>query len=201
MKNITREQKLQQIIESEKMLSEIQDVDVLLERILTEARSIVHADAGSIYVVDGSTVLDDNDKDIIELIKDKNVIVLINKIDLDIVTTPEIVKELLDKPVIEISAKEESGIEQLEDKLKDMFFGGHLSFNDEIYITNARHKAAIANAVESLKLVLNSIDSGMPEDFYSIDLMNCYDELGSLIGEATGEDLIDTIFSDFCMGK
>ena len=146
-------------------------------------------------------VLDDNDKDIIELIKDKNVIVLINKIDLDIVTTPEIVKELLDKPVIEISAKEESGIEQLEDKLKDMFFGGHLSFNDEIYITNARHKAAIANAVESLKLVLNSIDSGMPEDFYSIDLMNCYDELGSLIGEATGEDLIDTIFSDFCMGK
>ena len=65
---------------------------------------------------DGSTVLDDNDKDIIELIKDKNVIVLINKIDLDIVTTPEIVKELLDKPVIEISAKEESGIELLEDK-------------------------------------------------------------------------------------
>lgn len=180
----------------------IRKTDDIVEKIGVSKAKDFAADADLIiYVVDGSTVLDDNDKDIIELIKDKNVIVLINKIDLDIVTTPEIIKELLDKPVIEISAKEESGIEQLEEKLKDMFFGGHLSFNDEIYITNARHKAAIANAVESLKLVLNSIDSGMPEDFYSIDLMNCYDELGSLIGEATGEDLIDTIFSDFCMGK
>lgn len=154
-----------------------------------------------IYVVDGSTELDDNDKDIIQLIRDKNVIVLINKKDLNTVTTPEMIKECLDKPVIEISAKNESGIDQLEEKIKEMFFGGALSFNDEIYITNERQKAAIANAVESLKMVLQSIDDGMPEDFYSIDLMNCYDELGSLIGEATGEDLIDTIFSDFCMGK
>lgn len=82
-----------------------------------------------------------------------------------------------------------------------MFFGGDISFNDEIYITNVRHKTAIADAMESLKLVLKSIEDGMPEDFFSIDLMNSYEQLGSIIGESVGEDLIDTIFSDFCMGK
>lgn len=82
-----------------------------------------------------------------------------------------------------------------------MFFGGDISFNDEIYITNVRHKTAIADAMESLKLVLKSIEDGMPEDIFSIDLMNSYEQLGSIIGESVGEDLIDTIFSDFCMGK
>ena len=126
---------------------------------------------------------------------------MINKIDLHLVTTKEMVEKEIRKPVIEISAKEEKGIDLLEKQLKDMFFGGDLSFNDEIYITNARQKAALNDALNSLKMVVQSIDDGMPEDFYSIDLMNCYDCLGSLIGESTGEDLIDTIFSDFCMGK
>ena len=82
-----------------------------------------------------------------------------------------------------------------------MFFEGNLSFNDEVYITNMRHKNALSEALESLKLVLQSIEDGMPEDFFSIDLMNAYETLGSITGEAAGEDLIDTIFSDFCMGK
>lgn len=154
-----------------------------------------------IYVVDGSTALDDNDRDIVNLIRDKKVIVLINKIDLNTIVTKEEIRTLIDKPVAEISAKEEKGIDDFEQILKDMFFGGDISFNDEIYITNIRHKTAIADAMESLKLVLQSIEDGMPEDFFSIDLMNSYEQLGSIIGEAVGEDLIDTIFSDFCMGK
>ena len=85
--------------------------------------------------------------------------------------------------------------------LKDMFFQGNVTFNDEIYITNVRQKTAIAQALESLQLVMNSIEEGMPEDFFSIDLMNAYEQLGSVIGEAVGEDLVDKIFSDFCMGK
>ena len=82
-----------------------------------------------------------------------------------------------------------------------MFFSGKLSFNDQIYITNVRHKTAIQEALSSLSMVLQSIEDGMPEDFFSIDLMNAYEVLGSIIGESVGEDLINTIFSDFCMGK
>lgn len=154
-----------------------------------------------IYVVDGSTSLDENDMEIINLIKHKKVIVLINKIDLNTVITKAAIRAHIDSPVAEISAKEEKGIDDFERILKDMFFGGDISFNDEIYITNIRHKTAIADAMESLRLVLQSIEDGMPEDFFSIDLMNSYEQLGSIIGEAVGEDLIDTIFSDFCMGK
>ena len=85
--------------------------------------------------------------------------------------------------------------------IKDMFFDGKLSFNDQIYITNVRHKTAIQEAKDSLRMVLQSIEDEMPEDFFSIDLMNAYEVLGSIIGESVGEDLVNTIFSDFCMGK
>lgn len=180
----------------------IRDTSDIVEKIGVDKAKNFAEDADLIiYVVDGSTELDVNDKEIIELIKDKKVIVLINKIDLQLITTAEEIKKYLDKPVIEISAKEEKGIDDFENLLKDMFFNGNVSFNDEIYITNIRHKTAISEAMESLKLVLQSIEDGMPEDFFSIDLMNSYEQLGSIIGESVGEDLIDTIFSDFCMGK
>ena len=89
----------------------------------------------------------------------------------------------------------------MEQTLKEMFFEGKISFNDEIYITNVRHKTALNNAYEALKMVKESIDMGMPEDFYSIDLMDAYEELGSITGETIGEDLVNEIFSKFCMGK
>ena len=90
---------------------------------------------------------------------------------------------------------------KLEEEIKNMFFKGELSFNDEVYITNARHKAALEEARESLKLVKNSIDMGMAEDFFSIDLMNAYESLGRIVGESVGEDLVNEIFSKFCTGK
>ena len=82
-----------------------------------------------------------------------------------------------------------------------MFFSGKLSFNDEVYITNIRQKNALAEAENSLKMVLQSIDDGMPEDFFTIDMMNAYEVLGTIIGESVGEDLVNEIFSKFCMGK
>ena len=103
--------------------------------------------------------------------------------------------------IIEISAKNGQGIGELEHTLKDMFFEGKISFNDQIYITNVRHKTALNQAYEALKKVKESIDMGMPEDFYSIDLMDAYEELGSITGETIGEDLVNEIFSKFCMGK
>ena len=82
-----------------------------------------------------------------------------------------------------------------------MFFEGNLAFNDEIYITNIRQKTALWDAFSSLEKVIDSIEAGMPEDFYSIDLMDAYEALGRITGETMGEDLVNEIFSKFCMGK
>lgn len=159
-----------------------------------------------IYVADSSRELDENDMEIIDILKEKQSIVLLNKMDLDNILTKEIMeKRLKDNGVcttiIPISAKEEKGIEQLEETLKDMFYEGKLDFNDEIYITNARHKTALQRSMDSLLQVKKSIEDEMPEDFYSIDLMEAYEALGEIIGELVGEDLVNTIFSEFCMGK
>ena len=154
-----------------------------------------------IYVVDASRKLDENDEEIVEMIRDKQAIVLLNKSDLETVVTKEMLQQKLDKPMILISAKEEEGIHELEETLKRMFFHGEISFNDEVYITNVRHKTALLEAEESLKKVKISIEDGMPEDFYSIDLMDAYESLGSITGETIGEDLVNEIFSKFCMGK
>ncbi len=195
----------------------IRDTQDRVEKIGVERAKNFAGDADLIiYVVDGSTPLDENDRAIMEMISEKKVIILINKTDLEHVTAKnDLIKFMMSQgtnlsermnsvdlpPIIEISAKEGKGIDLLEKQLRDMFFDGRLSFNDEIFITNERQKAALAEARESLELVRESIASGLPEDFYSIDLMNCYERLGSLIGESTGEDLIDTIFSEFCVGK
>ena len=154
-----------------------------------------------LYVVDGTKEMDEADEEIWPILENKKVIILLNKSDLDNILTKEQLEERFDFPVISISAKEETGITILEDTLKEMFFQGELSFNDEIYITNMRHKEAIQNAYDSMKLVEGSILDGMPEDFFSIDLMNAYKALGIVIGEEIEDDLANEIFSKFCMGK
>lgn len=154
-----------------------------------------------LYVVDSSVPLDENDREILELLQDKRAIVILNKADLGPVVTEDILRKKTKHAVVSISAKEEEGIDLLEQQMKDMFFDGELSFNDEIYITNVRHKAALEEAKRSLELVENSIQMQMPEDFFSIDLMNAYEALGSIIGESVGEDLVNEIFSKFCTGK
>ena len=154
-----------------------------------------------LYVVDGTKEMDEADKEIWPILENKKVIILLNKSDLDNILTKEELEEKFNFPVIPISAKEETGINILEDTLKDLFFQGELSFNDEIYITNMRHKEAIQNAYDSMKLVEGSILDGMPEDFFSIDLMNAYKSLGIVIGEEIEDDLANEIFSKFCMGK
>ena len=180
----------------------IRDTDDVVEKIGVKKAVENAKDADLIlYVVDSSVPLDENDKEIIELLKDKKAIVILNKMDLKQQVTEGELKEKTSHPVVAVSAKEEEGIEFLEAKIKEMFFEGNLSFNDEIYITNMRHKAAIEDAKRSLELVENSIEMQMPEDFFSIDLMNAYEALGSIIGESVGEDLVNEIFSKFCTGK
>ena len=153
-----------------------------------------------LYVVDSSLPLDDNDREM-ELLSGRKSIVIYNKTDLEAAVDIEELKEKTGSPVIPVSVVEETGISQLEDEIKRMFFHGELSFNDEVYITNARHKAALEESKESLKLVMDSIAMGMSEDFFSIDLMNAYESLGRIVGESVGEDLVNEIFSKFCVGK
>ncbi len=154
-----------------------------------------------LYVVDSSDILDENDREIISSLTDKNVIILLNKNDLSTITTMEMVTEQLKKPALYISARNGEGLEELSDLIESMFLSGEVSFNDQVYLTNIRHQAVMQNAKESLQMVLKSIDAGLPEDFYSIDLMDAYESLGEIIGESVGEDLVDEIFSKFCMGK
>ena len=155
-----------------------------------------------IYVADASRELDENDEQILDMIRNKKTVILLNKSDLDPVITAEMIKEKAgDIPIISASAKEEQGIQELEETVEKMFLKGTISFNDQIYITNARQKNALVSAVESMKKVVESIGAGMPEDFFSIDLMDAYETLGSITGESAGEDLVNEIFSKFCMGK
>lgn len=154
-----------------------------------------------IFIVDSSKDLDDNDYEIMKLIKEKKYIVLLNKSDLNSRVEIETLNELDKSNIITISAKNNEGMDLFEDRVKEMFLNGEINFNDEIFVTNARQKESIINAYSSLKLVKKSIEDNMPEDFYSIDLLNTYEELGKVIGEALEDDLVNNIFSKFCMGK
>ena len=196
----------------------IRQTEDIIERIgVDRAKEYAQKADLIIYVVDASRNLDENDEKILELILDKKAVILLNKSDLDTMVTEEVIREKIneapeyygssskekhsDIPVISISAKEEQGIRELEDTVKSLFLEGNLSFNNQIYITNVRQKNALIDAEKSMEKVINSINEGMPEDFYSIDLMDAYDSLGSITGESVGEDLINEIFSKFCMGK
>ena len=180
----------------------IRSTDDVVENIgVSKAKEYAEKSDLILYVVDGTKEMDEADEEIWPILENKKVIILLNKSDLDNILTKEELEEKFHFPVIPISAKEETGINILEDTLKEMFFHGELSFNDEIYITNMRHKEAIQNAYDSMKLVEGSILDGMPEDFFSIDLMNAYKSLGIVIGEEIEDDLANEIFSKFCMGK
>lgn len=191
----------------------IRDTDDEVERIGVEkARKYANNADLIVYVVDASRELDENDAEIAGLIADKKVIVLLNKTDLEQVVSDEEVVGFIGKKmthvsenknlrVIKTSTKENTGIDEFENVIKEMFFGGEIAINDEIYITSQRHKEALLEAYEGMKLVLSSLADNMPEDFYSIDLMSAYASLGKIIGEEVGDDLVNEIFSKFCMGK
>ena len=190
----------------------IRNTDDTVEKIGVERAMKISEDADLIlYVIDSSIPLDENDENIVRLIQGRKTIILFNKSDLKEVVTKDDVDILLSDAfesekrenifMIRISAKENDGVDSLIDLIKDMFFHGQIGFNDEIYITNARHKEAVLEALENIRQVQVSIENNMPEDFYSIDLMSAYASLGRIIGEEVEDDLVNEIFSKFCMGK
>ena len=180
----------------------IRKTEDIVENIGVEKAKKIASNADLIiYVVDGSRPLDNNDTEIMELIKEKKVIVLLNKSDIGQIVSKNDLNCLSFYDIISISAKEETGLDKLEDSIKNLFFTGNITSNEEIYITNARHKSLLNEALNSLRLVSEGINDGVSEDFLTIDLMNAYEKLGLIIGEAVEDDLADQIFSKFCMGK
>ena len=183
----------------------IRSTEDVVEKIGVERALKIASDADlSLYVVDSSVALDESDEEILDLIRGKKCIVLLNKTDLvPVVEEEELRKKLRDAEisVIRTSTRDNTGIEEFENTIKEMFFSGALSMNEEVIITNMRHKQALEEARDSLLMVKKSLEDEMPEDFYSIDLMSAYASLGYIIGEEVGEDLVNEIFSKFCMGK
>ena len=188
----------------------IRNTEDVVEKIGVEKAKKYAKDADLIlYMVDSSVPLDESDKEIISLIGEKNTIILLNKSDLESVVTKEQILQMIEEilpvhreiSVIRTSTRENTGMDVFEEAVKNMFFRGELTGNNQIVITNMRHKAALQEACDSLYMVKRSIEDGMPEDFYSIDLMSAYTSLGTIIGEEVGEDLVEEIFSKFCMGK
>jgi tRNA modification GTPase len=182
----------------------IRETDDVVEKIGV-SRALEQAETADliIYVVDGSCPLDENDFEIFKLIKRKPSIILKNKADLDsVVSVEELLKEIpADTKILEISAKEGTGIQLLEEAIYDMFGNKQVKWNEENGITNIRHKRAMEEAYESLKQVQISIENDMPEDFFSIDLSRAYEVLGTIVGERVEEDVVEQIFKKFCMGK
>lgn len=186
----------------------IRDTEDAVEKIGVE-RAKKYAERADLilYVADSSVQLDESDREILSLIGDKKTIILLNKTDLEQVTGEKEIRELTEeisaenRTILHISIKDSTGIDELEQTVKDLFFSGMIKNNNEIVITNLRHREALQNALDSLALVQESVAHGMPEDFYSIDLMSAYSSLGLIIGEEVGDDLVEEIFHKFCIGK
>ena len=201
----------------------IRDTEDVVEKIgVNKAKEALEKADLMVYIIDSSVSLDNNDRNIIELLDISKTVILLNKSDLNMVVSEDDIKKIFVKKLnlpesdvnellnieeknlpdfITISAKEKEGLDVFKSLIKEKFFKGELSFDDEVTISSMRQKEALSSALHSMKMVQQSLEDDMPEDFYSIDLMNAYACLGEIIGEEVGEDLVNEIFSKFCMGK
>lgn len=175
--------------------------DIVEEIGVNKAKELVEEADLILYVVDSSTELDENDYNILNIIKNRKTVILLNKSDLDTVTDADSISKITDSKVISVSAKDNTGLDELSETIVKLFASGEIDYNDEVYVSGERNKEALEETLESLKLLKKSINEGLPEDFYTIDLMNAYEQLGKITGESVEDDLVNEIFSKFCMGK
>ena len=180
----------------------IRSTEDVVEKIGVEKAKKAAEEADLIlYLADATNEVTEEEKEILSLLVNKKFIVLLNKIDLCEEPDTSVLEQLTGQPVLCISAKKEEGLDALYDTIEKMFFQKELSYNEELYITGERQKQSLQDAYDAMGKVLDSIEAGMPEDFFSIDLMQGYESLGEITGESVDEDLVNTIFREFCMGK
>jgi tRNA modification GTPase len=183
----------------------IRNTDDTIEKIgVDKAKKYANDAELIIYLIDSTKDLTSDDYDIIDLIKNKKVIVLLNKSDLgnQIVSKDDVLSRFeTEIPIINTSMTDMSGIEEMKQAISNYFLDGSIVPKQELYITNMRHQQALRKTYDSISLVIQSINDDMSEDFFTVDLMNAYASLGEIIGEEVGDDLVEEIFSKFCMGK
>lgn len=181
----------------------IRRTDDAIEKIGVERSKKAAENANLILLVlDGSEALSDEDIDILEENKDRKMLVLVNKTDLEnIIDYNLLYEKAAEENIIEISAKTAIGLDTLRDRIKEMFFAGDIDYENTEVVSSARHKAALEAALQSLQAALETTMNKLPEDFISIDLLAAYHHLGEITGENADEDLINKIFSEFCLGK
>ncbi|MDY2882751.1 MAG: tRNA uridine-5-carboxymethylaminomethyl(34) synthesis GTPase MnmE [Romboutsia timonensis] len=155
-----------------------------------------------IMVLDASRKLSEEDMEILESLKNKKTIVLLNKMDLEPQIELEKIEEFVNsEDIIKISALKHQGIEELQDKIEAMVYHGSVKNSSNLMITNSRHKDALFKAYESINDAISAIEQRMPYDFIEVDFKNIWDYLGYINGDTVREDLLDTIFANFCIGK
>lgn len=154
-----------------------------------------------ICVINQNEKISEEDKEVLLLIENKEGVILLNKNDLSPAFKKEEIEQMSKKKIISFSAKEGEGLDELEKYLNELLLQNKIDTNEDIYITNIRQQQALFDAKESLEKVKESIENGMPEDMYAIDMTDAYEALGLIIGETIEEDIIEKIFKDFCMGK
>ena len=155
-----------------------------------------------IMVLDASRKLSEEDMEILESLKNKKTIVLLNKMDLEPQIESEKIEEFVNsEDIIKISALKHQGIEELQDKIEAMVYHGSVKNSSNLMITNSRHKDALFKAYESINDAISAIEQRMPYDFIEVDFKNIWDYLGYINGDTVREDLLDTIFANFCIGK
>lgn len=181
----------------------IRETEDIVEKIGVEKTKKVLQEADLLlYILNNNEELTHDEIEFLNLLHDKQVIVIINKIDLPTKIAKEfLVKLLPNKQIISISLRDESGIDDLLTAIENMFTSGNISASDFALVTNSRHISLLNKTVNSLQDMLNGIDLGLPVDILAIDLLNAYQYLGEIIGEEVKDDLIDQIFSQFCVGK
>ncbi|MBS6508504.1 MAG: tRNA uridine-5-carboxymethylaminomethyl(34) synthesis GTPase MnmE [Paraclostridium bifermentans] len=181
----------------------IRETEDVVEKIGVEkSKEFFNSADLSIVVLDSSRELEIEDIEILEAVQPNKTIVLLNKTDLDQVIDIEKIKQFVDeKNIITISALQHEGIEKIHDKIEDMVFEGTVRNSSDLVVTNSRHKDALYKAKQSISDALTAIDSYMPLDFIEVDFKNIWDYLGYINGDTVTEDLLDTIFSNFCIGK
>lgn len=180
----------------------IHDTEDVVEKIgVDKAKNAIAGAELILYILDSSMEFQEEEKEIVELIRDKNVIVLLNKSDLQQKMDEAVIRKIIDAPILSISIKKEEGLKEFYDIIKEMFFHSEITLKDGAMISNERQHIEMKKALESLMRVKESIELSMSEDFYTIDLMDAYEYLGNVIGEAVHDDLVNQIFEEFCTGK
>lgn len=181
----------------------IRETEDIVERIGVERSRKVLQEADLIlFLLNNNEELADEDRKLFETIQGMDAIIVINKTDLEQRIDIEEVKKLAgDRKIIHVSVKEEKGIEELEETISQMYMTGEIESDDFTYVSNARHVALLNQALQSINDALNALENEMPVDLVQIDMTKAWDLLGEIIGESIHDELINQLFSQFCLGK